>query len=134
MPLLFLEAPAGLDAAAKADLMAALTEALDRTYHFPDTRVFLREYPSENVCQDGVVGAPIRPVAFLEAPELDSVDAKRSLVGALHKIIEHWYAGIADVEQTMTLVNQYPLHDVGWQGGLQSDNPMIVQAVAALNS
>lgn len=76
MPLLFLEVPTGLDRAAKAGLMAEPTVAVDETYEFPDTRIHLREYSTENVCHDGVVGTHrFRPAAFLEAPELDSVDA-----------------------------------------------------------
>ena len=135
MPLLFLEAPTGLAPNAKAEMMAGLTEAIDKIYRFPDTRIFLREYETENVCQDGRVGTDaVRPVAFLEAPELSSADAKRSLVIELQAVIARFYAGIADVEQTLVLINQYPLQNVGWLSRLQSDNPMIVEAVAALNA
>ncbi|MHA6624899.1 hypothetical protein ACU61A_05725 [Pseudonocardia sichuanensis] len=135
MPLLFLEAPTGLDARTKATLMAELTDAVDRTYRFPDTRIFLREYPAENVCQDGRVGAgAVRPVAFLEAPELASVDAKRALVVDIQAVIARHLAGVADVEQTLVLINQYPLEHVGWHRQLQSDNPVIVQAVEAMNA
>jgi phenylpyruvate tautomerase PptA (4-oxalocrotonate tautomerase family) len=135
MPLLFLEVPAGLDRAAKAELMAELTTAVDDTYKFPDTRIYLREYPVENVCHDGEVGTHrFRPAAFLEAPELDSVEAKRTMIAALHASIVRWYGDIADADQTLILINQYPLHDAGWIGQLQSDNPMIVEAVAALNA
>lgn len=115
-------------------MMGELTKAIDATYHFPDTRVFLREYATENVCQDGQVGEAIRPVAFLEAPELSSIDAKRELIIEIQAAITRAYGGLADVEQTLVLINQYPLHDVGWLGRLQSDNPMIVDAVAALNT
>ncbi|MEO3820148.1 hypothetical protein [Plantactinospora sp. B24E8] len=135
MPLMFLEVPSGLDRSAKAELLAGLTAVIDKTYQFPDTRIFLREYPQENVCQDGRVDAgPIRPVGFLEAPELSNVDAKRLLVVGLQEVIAQHYAEIADVEQTLILINQYPLENVGWLKQLQSDNPMIVQAVEALNS
>jgi phenylpyruvate tautomerase PptA (4-oxalocrotonate tautomerase family) len=134
VPLLFLEAPAGLSRDAKAEMMAGLTEAVDKTYRFPDTRVFLREYEAENVCQDGRVGNPVRPVAFLEAPELSSTDAKRAMVIELQSVIARFYAELADVEQTLVLINQYPLENVGWLNQLQSDNPMIVGAVEALNA
>jgi phenylpyruvate tautomerase PptA (4-oxalocrotonate tautomerase family) len=134
VPLLFLEAPTGLSREAKAELMAGLTKAVDKTYRFPDTRVFLREYEAENVCQDGEVGTALKPVAFLEAPELTSVDAKRAMVIELQTVIAHFYADLADADQTLVLINQYPLENVGWLRQLQSDNPMIVDAVAALNS
>lgn len=133
MPLLFLEAPAGLSAPGKAQLLRDLTNALDETYRFPDTRVLIREYAGENVAQDGVVGGLIRPVAFLEAPELVDVDAKRVLTTRVIDAIAAHYAGLADVEQTLVLINQYPLSDVGWLRQLQSDNPMIVDAVRQLN-
>lgn len=87
MPLLFLEAPAGLDHDHKRDLMRQLTRAIDETYHFPDTRVFIREYAEQNVCQDGEIGGHVRPVAFLEAPELSSSSRKRELVAAIHEAI-----------------------------------------------
>lgn len=134
MPLLFLEAPAGLSREAKADLMVGLTEAVDRTYHFPDTRMFLREYEPENVCLDGRIGDAVRPVAFLEAPELSSTDVKRAMVVELQTLISRFYADLADAEQTLILINQYPLENVGWLNQLQSDNPMIVKAVEALNT
>ena len=76
----------------------------------------------------------LRPVAFLEAPELDDIDAKRALVIGVQDAISSAYAGLADVEQTLVLINQYPLHDVGWLRQLQSDNPTIVDVVAALNA
>lgn len=55
------------------------------------------------------------------------------LIAALHASIVRWYGDIADADQTLILINQYPLHDAGWIGRPQSDNPMIVAAVAALN-
>lgn len=134
MPLLFLEAPTGLDRETKAKLMTGLTEAMDKTYRFPDTRVFLREYDSENVAQDGKVGDALRPVAFLEAPELSNLDAKRTMVVDIQAVITKFYADLADTEQTLILINQYPLHNVGWLNQLQSDNPMIIEAVKALNN
>jgi phenylpyruvate tautomerase PptA (4-oxalocrotonate tautomerase family) len=135
MPLMFVEAPEGLEREAKAGLLSALSAAIDKTYQFPDTRVFLREYPAENVCQDGeIASGPIRPVGFLEAPELASVEAKRQLVIELQSAIAEAYGKIADVEQTLILINQYPLENVGWLNQLQSDNAMIVEAVRALNA
>lgn len=134
MPLLFLETPAGLDGDRKRALIRQLTTVIDATYRFPDTRVFIREYDEENVGQDGEVGGPVRPVAFLEAPELVSTDRKRELVAAIHAAVAQHYHGVADVEQTLVLINQYPLTNVGWLAQLQSDNAMIVSAVDELNA
>jgi len=52
MPTLFVEAPPGIRPEAKRKMMQKLTEA-DEAYHIGDTLIFLREYPAENVAQDG---------------------------------------------------------------------------------
>lgn len=72
-------------------------------------------------------------MAFLEAPELNKVDVKREMVIAIQDLIDKFYADLADTEQTLVLINEYPLHNVGWLKQLQSDNPTIVQAVESLN-
>jgi phenylpyruvate tautomerase PptA (4-oxalocrotonate tautomerase family) len=71
MPVFIIEGPEGLRDDAKTTLMAEITAALDEAYHIPDVRIFLREHPTANVAQDGLVAAePIRPVCFVEAPKL----------------------------------------------------------------
>jgi phenylpyruvate tautomerase PptA (4-oxalocrotonate tautomerase family) len=134
MPVFTIDAPTGAKPQAKEKMLSEITEALDEAYHFPDTRGWLREYPAENVSQDGRVQAePIRPVCSLEAPELDSLDAKRKLVQKIESAIGVAYDGIANVEEVLVLVNHYPLENVGWRGSLQSDKPEIVAAIANLN-
>ncbi|WP_028937960.1 tautomerase family protein [Pseudonocardia spinosispora] len=138
MPLLMLEVPTGVHREAKQKMMRTITEAIDGAYHFPDTRIFLRETPAENIAQDGELcdelGAKsVRPVGFLEAPELSSDDAKRTMLVRIHDAIAEAYADVANTEQTLLLINQYPLNDVAWLRQLQSDNAEIVAAVAALN-
>lgn len=135
MPVFTIEVPKGASTAAKQKLLEEVTEAIDETYRFPDTRGWLREYPAENVSQDGRVGAePVRPVCSLEAPELGSLDAKRKLVQNLESAIAGAYQGIANTDEVLVLINEYPLHNVGWRAGLQSDKPEIVAAVAQLNA
>jgi hypothetical protein len=135
MPVFTIEAPTGAGPKTKQEMMKAIHDALDEAYHFPDTRGWLREYPAENVSQDGRVQAePVRPVFFLEAPELDSLDAKRTLVQKIEAAIGTAYRGIANVDEVLVLINHYPLHNVGWRQSLQSDKPEIVAAVAQLNS
>jgi len=53
MPVIFIEAPPGLSADAKRTMMQKITEAVDEAYHIGDTLIFLREYPADNVAQDG---------------------------------------------------------------------------------
>ncbi|HTF53053.1 MAG TPA: hypothetical protein VK735_36875 [Pseudonocardia sp.] len=134
MPVFTIDAPIGARQDAKQKMMREITEALDETYHFPDTRGWLREYPAENISQDGRVQAePARPVVSLEAPELASLDAKRKLVRKIETAIGAAYAGIANTEEVLVLINHYPLENVGWRASLQSDKPEIVAAVAQLN-
>ena len=53
MPVIFIEAPPGLGADAKRTMMQKITEAVEESYHIGDTLIFLREYPVDNVAQDG---------------------------------------------------------------------------------
>ena len=130
MPVFTIDAPLGAGGDAKQRMMKDIHDALDEAYHFPDTRGWLREYPAENVSQDGrVLAEPARPVCSLEVPELNSLDAKRKLVQKIEEAIGGAYAGVANVDEVLVLINHYPLHDVGWRHSLQSDKPEIVAAV-----
>lgn len=134
MPVFTIDAPTGAGPAAKREMMKAIHDALDETYHFPDTRGWLREYSTDNVSQDGRVQAePVRPVCSLEVPELASLDAKRTLVKKIESAIGGAYTGIANVDEILVLINHYPLRNVGWRQSLQSDKPEIVAAIEQLN-
>jgi phenylpyruvate tautomerase PptA (4-oxalocrotonate tautomerase family) len=135
MPQFLIEAPTGASSAAKQRMMKSITEAIDDAYaHFGDIRIWLREYLAENVAQDGKIGAePVRPLCFLEAPELSNLEAKRKLAARVHAAIEDAYRGLANTEETLILMNHYPLENAGWAGRLQSDNREAVAAVKSLN-
>ena len=134
MPVFTIDAPSGVPQDAKHKMMKEITEALHEAWPIPDTRGWLREYPADNVSQDGRMQAePVRPVCSLEAPELASLDVKRKLVQKIESAIAAAYDGIANTDEVLILVNHYPLQDVGWQQSLQSDKPEIVAAIAALN-
>jgi hypothetical protein len=60
MPDFAIEAPSGVPQDAKQKMLREISEALDEAFHFPDIRGWLREYPAENVSQDGRVGAESR--------------------------------------------------------------------------
>ena len=53
MPVVFIEAPPGIRAEAKKQMVEKITTAIDDAYHIGDTLIFLREYPAENVAMDG---------------------------------------------------------------------------------
>jgi hypothetical protein len=77
MPGLFIEAPAGVQPDAKQEMMREITAAIREAYRIQDIRIWLREYPPGNVAMDGHINAePVKPVCFLEAPELASLEAK----------------------------------------------------------
>lgn len=138
MPLFMIEAPTGAQHEAKQRMFRTITDAIDEAYHFPDTRIWLRETPAENIAQDGELCSELgprsaRPVGFLEAPELGNDDAKRAMLVKIHDAIDEAYSDIANTEQTLLLINQYPLNNVAWLRQLQSDNPEIVAAVQHLN-
>jgi phenylpyruvate tautomerase PptA (4-oxalocrotonate tautomerase family) len=134
MPVFTIDAPSGVSQDAKRKMMKEVTEALHAAWPIPDSRGWLREYPSGSVSQDGLIGAePVRPVCSLEAPELSNLDAKRKLVAKVESAIAAAYDGIANTEEVLVLVNHYPLQNVGWKGSLQSDKPEIVAAIAQLN-
>ena len=119
---------------AKQTMMRQITSAIDAAYHIPDVRIWLREYDAGNVAQDGRIGAePLRPVCFLEAPVLESIDARREMSNKIQAAISAAYGELANTEETLILMNLYPLENAGFAGRMQSDNPDIVAAVAQLN-
>jgi hypothetical protein len=134
MPQFFVEAPVGIRDDAKRTMMQDITAAIDEAYHIPDVRIWLREYQADNVAQDGRVGAEaIRPVCFLEAPELSSIDAKRKMAEKILTAIGQAYDGLANTAETLILMNHYPLENAGFAGRLQSDDPQLVEAMKQLN-
>jgi len=135
VPQFFVEAPQGIHPEAKQKMMEEITSAIDDAYHIPDVRVWLREYPAENVAQDGRIQAePMKLLCFLEAPELFSLDARRKLADRVNAALAVAYEGIANTEETLILMNLYPLESAGFAGrGLQSDNPQFVEGMKQLN-
>ncbi|WP_117212175.1 tautomerase family protein [Allorhizocola rhizosphaerae] len=135
MPQFLIEAPAGVQPDAKQKMMREITSAIDEAYRMPDVRIWLREYAPGNVAQDGRIGAePVRPLCFLEAPELSDLDAKSKMAGKIHTAIEEAYHDLANTDETLILMNHYPLENAGWAGRLQSQNPEAVEHIRQLNS
>lgn len=134
MPVLTIEVPVGAQPEAKEKLMRQVSDAVEEAYQFRDVRVWLREYPPENVAQDGVTGPErVRPVVFLEAPELASLQARRTMAGKIQAAVAEAYADLADTDETLVMMNHYPLEMAGFAGRLQSDDPEIVEALNHLN-
>jgi hypothetical protein len=134
MPQFIIEAPLGIQDDAKREMMREITEAIDEAFHIPDVRIWLREYSADNVAQDGRLGAEaVRPLCFLEAPELDDINARRTMSNKIGVAIAKAYGDLANTDQTLILMNHYPLEYAGFAGRLQSDNPEMVEAMKQLN-
>jgi len=134
MPTVIIEAPTGVRRDAKKRMMEKTTAALNEAYPVPDVRIVLREYQADNVSQDGrLESEPVRPVCFIEAPQLRSLDARRKLIEKINAAVADAYEGIANTREILILHNEYPLENAGWAGRLQSDNPEVVEAMRKLN-
>jgi phenylpyruvate tautomerase PptA (4-oxalocrotonate tautomerase family) len=132
MPLCFLEAPEGIEPAAKATMMQRATVALEEAYPFPDDdiRIYLREYRSENVSLNGKLNAESPRIAFfVEGPPLGSATTKKKMVEEVTAAIAEGYRGLTREDQIAILVNEYPIENVGFGGRLQSENPGDAEAL-----
>src|SRR4029450_771515 len=134
MPTMIIEAPTGIRKEVKKKLMEKTTAALNEAYPIPDVRIFLREYQADNVSQAGrLESEPVRPVCFIEAPQLRSLDARRKLMEKINAAVADAYEGIAHTREILILHHDYPLEHAVWAGRLQSDNPEVVEAIKKLN-
>ena len=70
MPIAYLDVPDSIQNADKRKLVKRIYDALPEAYPFPDdVRIFIREWPSERVSQDGQLGSePARPVFMIHVP------------------------------------------------------------------
>jgi phenylpyruvate tautomerase PptA (4-oxalocrotonate tautomerase family) len=126
MPIAYLDVPPGIRVDAKRTLVKDVFTALDEAYRVPDTRIFLREWPLENVSQDGGLDSePARPVCFLEVPPGIRPDVKRTMVQRISAAVAEAYH-LTDV---LIFLREYPLEMVSQDGGLQSENPVILAAM-----
>lgn len=130
MPTFIIEGPQGLKSEHKKAMIAEASAALREAYQIPDVRIFIREHLPANAAQDGNIEVEaIRPVCFIEAPQGPDLNARRVLIGKLDTAIAKAYAGIANTEDILILVNEYPLELAGAGGRLQSENPDILAAM-----
>src|SRR4029453_8404809 len=80
MPAAYIDIPTGLTSRAKAQLVKEVADSIHHAYIIPDTRVFLREWPTEQMSVDGQLGSPMRPICDFVVPPGLPVEAKRQLV------------------------------------------------------
>jgi len=126
MPISYIDVPQGIRIEAKKRLVQEVYAALDEAYRIPDTRIFLREWPLESVSQDGKLDSqPVRPICSLEVPRGLRTEVRRQVVKRICAAITEAYR----VKDVVVFFREYPLDAVGQDGGLQSENPTILEAM-----
>jgi hypothetical protein len=65
------------------------------------------------------------PVVFIEAPPGIRLEAKKNLLKTINSAIEEAYP----IGETLIFLREYPLDDVSLNGTLQSENPVVLEAV-----
>jgi hypothetical protein len=65
------------------------------------------------------------PVVFIEAPPDIRTDAKKRMVQKINTAIEEVYP----IGENLIFLREYPLDNVALNGGLQSENPHVLEAV-----
>jgi hypothetical protein len=93
MPIAYLDAPQGIGIDEKRKLVKAMYDALHEAYPFPDdVRIFLREWPSVSVGQDGRLDSePARPVFMMHVPQGVNIEAKRKMLKGIHAAVAEAY-------------------------------------------
>jgi hypothetical protein len=130
MPVAYLDVPTGADIETKREMVGAMYEALKEVYPFPDdTRIFLREWPLDNVSQNGSLGAkPMRPVFVAHVPQGGNVDAKRRMLQRINAAVAAAY----QLPEFITFLHEHSLDLVAVDGGLLADDLQRVEDQAAV--
>jgi phenylpyruvate tautomerase PptA (4-oxalocrotonate tautomerase family) len=120
MPVGYLDVPAGVDINGKRELVRAMYEALSEAYPFPDDhRIFLREWPAENVSQNGLLGSePARPVFTVHVPQGAKAEAKRTMAKKINAALAHAYP-LPDIA---IFIAEHPLDLIAINGGILADD------------
>lgn len=132
MPIAYLDVPTGADVNKKRQLVSALYEALREVWPFPDdTRIFLREWPLDDVSQNGLLGSePARPVFMVHAPQGAHVAAKRKMLQKINAAVADAYR----LPDFITFIHEHSLDLVAVNGGLLADDQQRVKDQAEVYS
>jgi phenylpyruvate tautomerase PptA (4-oxalocrotonate tautomerase family) len=125
MPIAYLDVPTGADLSRKRELVKAIYDALHEAYPFPDdTRIFVREWPLDNVSQNGLLGSePMRPVFIAHVPQGADVDAKRKMLKKINAAVADAYR----LPEFITFMHEHSLDLVAVNGGLLADDQQRVE-------
>jgi hypothetical protein len=132
MPIAYLDAPQGIGIDEKRKLVKAMYDALHEAYPFPDdVRIFLREWPSVSVGQDGRLDSePARPVFMMHVPQGVNIEAKRKMLKRIDAAVAEAYR----LPKFMIFMHEYPLDLVALDGRLHSDNKARVETQKTIYS
>jgi hypothetical protein len=125
MPIAYLDVPTGADRNTKTELVKVLYEALHEVYPFPDdTRIFLREWPLDNVSQNGVLGSePVRPVFTMHIPLGGDIDAKRKMLKEVNAAVTDAYR----LPEFAIFLHEHTLETVAINGTILADDQQRVE-------
>src|SRR5262249_3233519 len=142
MPVIYLDVPPAIPANAKNKLFKEAYDALHEALPIPDTRVLLREYPLENVSQDGRLDPEsMRPIISIDSPAIP-LEHKRKLVRRLTAaMLEAYRLPKEDVRLpsgktvstnwVLILFREYSLEQASLDHLMASENPMVLEAMQA---
>src|SRR4029453_7863800 len=142
MPVAYLDLPSGLDVDTKKKLVKEVAESIDHAYMIPDTRVFLREWPPEQMSVDGLLGHPMRPICDFVVPPGLPVEAKRQLVKrASSAIAEACSLPRGEVQLpsgkkvstrwVLGFFREVPLEQATLDNLMAFENPMVLESIEA---
>src|SRR5215467_2292750 len=143
MPVAYLDLPSGLRADTRKKLVKEVAEFIHQAYIIPDTRVFLREWPADQISIDGELGRPMRPVCNFVVPPGLPVEAKRQLVTRVSSaIVDACDLAPEDVplpsgakvstRWVLAFFSEYPLEQAALDGIMASENPMVLESIEAV--
>ena len=87
MPVAIIDIPSGLTWGAKEQLHKDVAESIHHAYQMPDTRVYLREWTSEQTSFDGGVGGAFRPMCNFIVPPILTAEDRKVLVSRVSSAI-----------------------------------------------
>jgi len=142
MPTAYLDLPSGLAADAKNKLLKEVAEFIHDAYRIPDTRVFLREWSSDQTSVDGELGRPMRPVCNFVVPPGLPIEAKRQLVNRVSTAIAeacklpqedvHLPSGKkVSTRWVLEFFSEYPLEQASLDDLMAFENPMVLESMEA---
>jgi phenylpyruvate tautomerase PptA (4-oxalocrotonate tautomerase family) len=142
MPCAYIDVPTGLKADTKKKLVKDVADAIHHSYVIPDTRVFLREWPAEQMSVDGRLGAPMRPVCDFVVPPGLPVEGKRQLVKKVSAAIaEACNSPLEEIplpsgkkvstRWVLGFFSEYPLEQAALDDLMAFENPMVVESIEA---